>query len=246
MLVYYSESRPGRHDPLKDALRNGNLANQSARFVRCRLYVSHEPDRRFVGQYGVSRAPAWIVIHPDGTYHARVGAASPEEVAAFIGAATPPGAEPTRYSYLPTSTVESWYPSIQEAESIASNEKRPLLIVYTRMLSRDWDKLKPLLETLEVRRASSNFVRCHEDIAGPWSETLDSPFGKLRLPALVVQQAGLDAKIIEQPNSTRAIVELLRREKSHARQDSTPADVAEDAPSPSVTATEADTGHGGG
>ncbi len=245
MLVYYSESRPGRHDPLKDALRNGNLTDQSARFVRCRLYVSHEPDRRFVGQYGVSRAPAWIVIHPDGTYHAQMGAASPEEVAAFIGAATPPGTEPARYSYLPTSTVESWYSSIQEAESIARNEKRPLLIVYTRMLSRDWDKLKPFLETLEVRRASSNFVRCHEDIAGPWSETVDSRFGNLRLPALVVQQTGVDAEIIEQPNSARAIVELLRREKSHARQDSASADGAEDAPPAKLTTTVDDTAHGG-
>lgn len=245
MLVYYSESRPGRHDPLKDALSNGNLADESSRFVRCRLYVSHEPDRRFVGQYGVSRAPAWIVIHPDGTYHAQMGAATSEQVAAFISGAIPPGTEPARYPYLPNSTVESWYSSIQEAESIASNEKRPLLIVYTRTLSRDWDKLEPLLDTLEVRRASSNFVRCHENIAGPWSETVDSPFGKLRLPALVVQQAGVDAEIIEQPNSARAIVELLRRDKSHARQDSAPADVADEAPPAKMTTTEDSTAHGG-
>lgn len=210
-LVYYSEARPGRHDPLKDALRDPELAAASSHFVRCRLYVSHEPDRRFVGQYGVTRAPAWIVIHPDGTYHSRMGAVASADIAAFIRESQPPGEAPAAYGYLVSARNRPSYSDLSAAEEVAVKEQRPLLVIYTRLMSRDWAKLEPLMNSMEVRRAGTGIVQCRMDIGSPWSETADTKFGPLRLPALVMQHPDGSSAQLEQPNSARSIVELLRR-----------------------------------
>lgn len=216
LLVYYSESRPGTHDPLRDALRNPELSRGCTRFVRCRLYVSHEPDRRFVGQYGVSRAPAWIIIHPDGTYHSRTGAVSVEEVLSFIQEAQPPGQPPQGYAFLPARSGAGWPTDLPAAEAEAEREGCPLVVLYTRLLSRDWSKLEPLLDTTEVRRALSGHARCRVDIAGPWTEEAETPFGRLRLPAMIVRRVDGTSEVIERPNSARAIVQLVRREANAA------------------------------
>lgn len=231
MLVYYSESRPGRGDPLQDVLRDSQVSGACSRYVRCRLYVSHEPDRRFVGQYGVTRAPAWIVIHADGSYHSRVGAAVPAEIVAFLENANPPGETPGHYAYLPSPAAIVWHTSWPAAKAASEQEQRPILAVYTRILSRDWAKLGPLIDSLEVRRAREPFVHCRMDVADPWSQHADTPFGRIRLPALVVQRWDGTHEVLEQPNSPKAMVELLRRGTSPAEnpenQDSVQAGVME-------------------
>lgn len=225
LLVYYSEARPGRGDALQEALRNRELAAKTGPYVRCRLYVSHEPDRRFVGQYGVNRAPAWIVIHEDGTYHSRMGAASPDEVVAFLDQANAPGDPPIPYSYLPSPTVTSWLTDWTQAEEVAERERRPILAVYTRWLSRDWTKLDAIMDSVEVRRAGEGFVRCRIAVGDPWREQEETRFGRIELPALVAQRRDGAFEIFEHPNSAQAVVEFLRRGAVGAEAQNAPEEV---------------------
>ncbi len=74
LLIRYVEPKPGRPDALDGVFAGEAVSQRLGDYVCCRLYKSYEPDRRYVGQYGVQRAPAVIVVHPNQTYHASVGA----------------------------------------------------------------------------------------------------------------------------------------------------------------------------
>lgn len=211
MLIFYRAVDQGLPDPTFDALRSASLKHQTAQYVRCSLYRSYEPDRRYVAQYGVERAPALIVVHHDGTYHALTGVTSAAKISEFLAAAQPPGAVPVLNPHIPRETNYVWHSSFESAEAAAQKTGQSILIVFDRWWSRDRRKLNKLLEHREVYSRFVGMVHCR-----PWSmlgngDKAISRFGVANVPALVIVHPDGSHRVLELPTSYEAIVRFADR-----------------------------------
>lgn len=206
MFIFYQDNRPGVDGPTEEALRTAAVKQSLGGFVLCRLLKSYEPDRRYAAQFGVDRAPAIVVVHQDGTYHARTGPMSAADIEAFLSSAKPPGAMPAVNPYIPRRPRYTWLRSIEAAKEAAIRTGRPILVVYHRSFSGDWQGLDKLLQRREVYRRFSPMVHCRVGIANPWAVATITRFGALKLPAMVVVRDDGTYCILELPTSYEAVV----------------------------------------
>ncbi|MBI4718057.1 MAG: hypothetical protein HY763_09655 [Planctomycetes bacterium] len=209
MLVYYHQPRPGERDPLELLLKDRNLRRKFKEYVRCRLYHAYEPDRRYAAQFGVQFAPSWIVVHPDGTYHALTRTASADELKGFLERAVPPGQPPRLNPHIPRKARYAWHKDLGAAQAAAQRSGRPLLIVYHRALTRDWRKLTDLLERHEVYSRVADMVHCRVTALNPWARAYISGYGVLQLPALVVVRPDGGYRALEQPTSLEVMARFV-------------------------------------
>ena len=211
MLIFFRAVDQDRPDPTFDALRSAPLKQQTAQYVLCSLYRSYEPDRRYAAQYGVERAPALIVVHRDGTYHALKGATSEVQISEFLAAAQPPGAAPVLNPHIPRDINYVWHSSLESAEAAAQKTGQSILIVFDRWWSRDRRKLEKLLEHREVYSRFAGMVHCRPgSILGLDGQSM-ARFGVMNLPALVVVHPDGSHQVLELPTSYEAIVRFADR-----------------------------------
>lgn len=206
MLVFYRTTDVGEFDTMNDALQSSTVKTRTANYVRCCLFQSYEPDRRYVAQYGVERAPALILVHSDGTFHAQSGPQSAEQIARFVDEARPPGASPVLNPYVPRSAVYTWHDSLPSAEQVASRTGQSVLIVLDRWMSRDWLKLGPMLESREVHSRFADWVHCRPN-GSLWGGVgaAQRRFGVVNLPAIVLAHPDGSYQVLELPTSTESI-----------------------------------------
>lgn len=224
MLILYKDERPGADDSLEQIIETAPVEGRTRRYVRCMLFKSYEPDRRYVAQFGVERAPALIVIHPDGTYHARSGAMSTSDVLAFLAQAAPPGRRPLLNPHIPRKADYRWLTSFDEAEPIAGRTHRPILAVFYRTLSRDWSRLEPMLERHEVYSRLAPMVHCRLGLMSLSSAAYITRFGALKLPAIVIAHPDGTFDVLELPTSYEAIVRFVDASQApHGQSDARPA-----------------------
>lgn len=211
MLIFFRAVDQGRPDPTFDALRSAPLKQQTARYVRCSLYRSYEPDRRYVAQYGVERPPALIVVHGDGTYHARMGLTSEAQISEFLAAAQSPGAAPVLNPHIPRETNYAWHSSLESAEAAARKTGQSILIVLDRWWSRERRKLEKLLEHREVYGRFARMVHCRPgSILGLGDQSM-ARFSVKNLPALVIVHKDGSHHVLELPTSYEAVVRFADR-----------------------------------
>lgn len=216
MLIFFRSVDQGRPDPMFEALRSAPLKQQTAQYVRCSLYRSYEPDRRYAAQYGVERAPALIVVHRDGTYHALEGVASAEKISEFLAAAQPPGAVPDLNPHIPRETNYAWHSSLESAEAAAQKAGQSILVVFDRWWSRDRRKLEKLLERREVHSRFTGMVHCRpRSILGNGDESM-ARFGIVNVPALVIVRPDGTSHVLELPTCYEAIVRFADRARPTA------------------------------
>ncbi len=209
MLILYKDTRPGADNSLERVLESAPVEGRTRRYVRCILFRSYEPDRRYVAQFGVERAPALVVIHPDGTYHARSGAMSASDVMAFLAQAAPPGRRPLLNPHIPREADYRWLTSLDAAESIAGRTDRPILAVFYRTLSRDWSRLEPMLDRHEVYSRLAPMVHCRIGLMRLSSAAYITRFGALKLPAMVIAHPDGTYDVLELPTSYEAIARFV-------------------------------------
>lgn len=209
LLIVFKNNRKGAPDSVEAVLRSERFADFSDRCVCCVLQRSYEPDRRYVAQFGVRRAPALIVVHTDGTYHARSGALSAQEVKEFLAQAKPPGAKPRINPLIPREPRYAWYDTLAEAKTVASKTNRSMLIVYHRALTDDWPRLEKLLRRREVFVRVGDMVHGRVATVNLWSDKQETPFGTLRLPCIVIVLADGTYESLERPTSYERIVRFL-------------------------------------
>lgn len=210
LLVFYRTTNVGVADPMHDAVQAGLSDAKTVDRVRCFVFASHEPDRRFVRQYGVQRAPALIVIHPDGTFHAAEGPRSTEQVTQFLDSAQPPGATPTQDALLPCEVTYDWHHSFESAQSASANSGQSIFVALDRWMTRDWSKLGPMVECRDVHSRVADMVHCRPN-AGLWSgvDATCQRFGVANLPAVVVVRPDGSRQTLELPASSDAIARFL-------------------------------------
>ncbi len=207
LLILYRDARhTADDDVVGDALKSQPLAAATSGYVRCMLFRPHEPDRRYVAQYGVDRAPALIVVHGDGTYHARSGAMSSEEIAAFLDQSQPPGARPTSNPHIVRQTHYRWHDTIDEAEAVATQADQPMLVVFHRRFSRDWERMTALLAPHEVYSRLAELVPAKVALHGLFTEAYITRFGALKLPAMAIAHPDGRYFVLELPASSEAVV----------------------------------------
>jgi len=210
MVVFYRTTNVGEHDAMNDALESSAVKSHTEGYVRCCVFQSFEPDRRFMRQYGVNRAPALVLVHPDGTYHAHAGPQSAEQIAQFLETATPPGATPVADPLLPREVTYSWQSSLGEAESAAARTGQSVFVVLDRWLTRDWFRLEPMLDSRDVHSRVADMIHCRPN-AGLWSgvDAAQKRFAVANLPALVVLRPDGSFQTLELPTSSDAIARFL-------------------------------------
>ena len=229
LLILYKDTRTGADTSLEKALAGSPVKEMIRGHVRCRLFKSYEPDRRYVAQYGVDRAPALILVHRDGTYHARSGRTSTAKLTAFLASARPPGARPVINPHIPRRPRYDWHGSVEEAQQIARLTGRPLLVIFYRTLSRDWQELNKLLSRHEVYRRFADMVPCRVGLTSFSADAYITQFGALKLPAIVIADSDGSRHVLELPRTYEAVVRFA---DSARRQRHTPSSASTETAEP--------------
>jgi hypothetical protein len=210
IFIHYTDAEPARPDPMAGILQTPAVRERINSLVPCRLYKEHEADRRYMAQFGLERAPSLVILHPDGTFHARAGDCVADDVLAFLNQAVPPGRTPVLNPLIPRRVGDFWYESLSAAEHDARISGKPLLVVYYRSFSRDWSRLEPLLDDELVVARLGAIVPCRIAVGGWFPEAHVSPFGAVHLPTVVLADAATrQANILEKPQSADSIARLL-------------------------------------
>ena len=187
LLVFYKDSLDPGSSQTQDLLETAEVRPLLEGMVRCMLTSEFPPYRRYVAQYGVMQSPALILIHPDGTYHARSGVMQPEEIHDFFANAKPPGARPILSPQIPRTIDYQWQGVYEDAVALAAKQNRGLLIVYKWWLSPESnDLLAVLLNRPEVARHFTETVNCLLDLAYLPNRTHVRKYGVTEVPALIL------------------------------------------------------------
>lgn len=211
LLLFYKSGQEDMDTRIQRALDDPQLKITTMNYIRCILFHSYEPDRRYVAQFGVQRAPALILIHPDGTYHATEGSMHQEQIAQFLTLSIPPGTLSKFNPYLPRVTEYLWHDSLETAIIKAQKIGKPLFIIYERTLSNDRKKLQKLLARREVFHRIAPMVHTRISITGIFTNSYISPFGVLQLPSIVIAQPGGSFWVLELPTTYESVVRFTDR-----------------------------------
>jgi len=200
-LYFKAGDKPGKN-PAYRALRSPRVSARLSGYVHGTLARPHEPDRRYAAQFGVERAPALILVHTDGTYHALTGILNADTLAAFVDGADPPGAIPTYNPLIPRAHRYRWIDDLGVARSRCVQFDRPMMVAYARRLTGDWGKLSDMLDTHEVWIRAAGLIHCRQLLIPRFQDTFISPWGPIRLPALLVVLPDGRHDVLELPDSS--------------------------------------------
>ncbi|HRX83399.1 MAG TPA: hypothetical protein P5572_00105 [Phycisphaerae bacterium] len=213
LLIFYRDHLDLSSADLDDMLESPALAPALKNYVLCSLVAAYAPNRRYVAQFGVTTPPALIVVHPDGTYHAKTDSFTPEAITAFLASAKAPGAKPTRDISVPRPTdfllhAEGVY---ERAVEKADRLNRDLLIVYKWWLDDESTKLLARLSRPEVAVRCANTVTCILDWDYVPNRKYVAKYGVTRYPAIIVVHRDDTADVLEGPASVERIIGFLSR-----------------------------------
>lgn len=211
LLLFYKSGQEDMDSRIQRALDDPQLKTAAMNPIRCVLFHSYEPNRRYVAQFGVQRAPALILVHPDGTYHATEGSMQREQIAQFLTLAIPPGTQPKFNPYLPRVPEYFWHDTMDTAIAHAKKIEKPLFIIYERTFSGDWKKLQKLLTRREVFHRIAPMVHTRISVPGLFTDSYHSPFGVLQLPAIVIAKPGGSFCVLELPTTYESVVRFTDR-----------------------------------
>ncbi len=211
LMIYYKHVTADHDDPMYEALKAPAVKRQTREYVRCVLSPSYEPDRRYVAQYGVERAPALIVIHRDGTYHAGTGVMTESQIVQFLNDAVGPGSKPAINPYILREPDYAWHRSLEAAEEEARETGRSILIVLDRWPSRDWRRLKVMLARREVYSRVADMVHCRPGSMVTSAGGCAARFGVANLPAIVVVRPDGSHSNLELPTGYESIARFVDR-----------------------------------
>jgi len=211
ILVVYRDGRDKVDRPFLKALRKVERPEHLQYAIRCTIYRPFEPDRRYAAQFGVERSPGLIVVHADGTHHAVAGPLSESQIADFLSGARPPGESRERNALVPRSIRYEWHDTLGGAEAKAGETSKPILIVLYRLFTTDWQRLSSLLEKPEVFRVARDMVHCRVGVWNPMAKAYTGRWGKVNLPAIVVERPDGSHAVLEMPTGNEAIARFIDR-----------------------------------
>lgn len=204
LLIAFEDAKAKRDDRLTVRMNDPRLRAFMEGHVRCALLSTDEPDRRFVQQYGIRRAPALILAHTDGTYHATDRPGSVDAMIAFLQSATPPGERPVLNPLIPRRDAVDWHSDLESARQESLRTGRLLFVAYERVGITDPVRWRQLLADGDVARGTADMVHARIGTLR-WGGAVETPYGTIRPPALVVADAEGASRVIESPVSAEAV-----------------------------------------
>lgn len=211
LLVYYRDTRRTANRDLHRAVHSTEFKRHLEGYVCCELYSDIERDRRFVEQYGVREAPALIVVHRDGTYHALERPASMEGMISFLEGATPPGLTSVPNPQLARMPTFHWAGSIAAAERQSRERDVPALILLTRAWAPATYDLMSWIERHHVYARIHSWVLCRVDEVNPLNLQANNRFGVSQFPAVVILLPDGTHYVLERPGSADDVARFLDR-----------------------------------
>ncbi len=211
LALCFTDSKFAAEDESLLALRDEKVESRLSGYVHATLVKSHEPDRRYAEQFGITRAPSLILVHRDGTFHTYTGAITPDALVTFIDESVPPGAVAVRNPLIPRNCECDWLTDLGAATAKSRETQTPMLVAYERRLTGDWGRLSRILATREVGIRVVDLVHCRVRLLPNTGAAFITPFGALRLPALVVVQPDGSYHTIETPSSSEEVARDLDR-----------------------------------
>jgi len=187
LLLFYKDHLDAQSGQMQDVLASPAVRPLIADKIRCVLVTDFALNQRYMAQYGVDSAPALVVVHPDGTCHARSGLLTAEQARDFLSGAVGPGSTPkTTLQVLPVPDYH-WHGSYEHAVALAERQNRPLLILYKWWLSADsTELLRNRLSRPRVRRHFSKMVHCLLDWDYVPNRAHVGKYGVSKVPSLIV------------------------------------------------------------
>lgn len=213
LLIVYRDHLDLSSADLEDALGAPILTNPLKNYVLCSLVSAYAPNRKYVAQYGVTTPPALMVVHPDGTYHAKTEGFSSEAILAFLNSAKAPGERPARDITVPRPTdfllhAEGVY---ERAVEKGRRLNRELLIIYKWWLDDESTKLLARMSRPEIAMRCANVVTCILDWDYIPNRKHVARYGVTRYPALIVVHRNGAADVLEGPATVERITAFLSR-----------------------------------
>lgn len=188
ILVFYRDHLDVKSSTVQDWLSSPALSSDLHRFVLCSLVSAYDPNRRYIGQYGVMAAPALVVVHPDGTYHALTEIGGVDAIAAFLRSAKAPGNQPNVDIAVtrPTDYLMRAEGTYEKAIDQARRQNRKLLIVYKWWLNADSTELIARMQRPEVASRCTETVNCVLDWDYVPNRAAVARYGVRKFPAIIV------------------------------------------------------------
>lgn len=232
VLFLFTNHDRTKPDALRDHLKDPTQRGAASAYIPALLFKRNESDRRYADQFGVQRAPAIIVVHPDGSYHSTQGVLSTEKATEFLTQAVPPGTAPKLNPHIARRLGYYWHRDWATAKKAAEDNQREMFVVLERWMSRDWDILEPMIERREVYSRVAHMVHCRPGTAWNSAGAVATQLGVQNFPAIVIVPVSGDPRILELPTSYEAIVRF-------ADQKAEPPPAAADKPEAAAEAPEA-------
>jgi hypothetical protein len=208
MLLFYRHPERERNRSLEHSLQWREVREATEGWVKCRVFRVHEPDRRFMAQYGVERAPSLVVVLPDGSFRVRYGQGTAADILAFVMGEAPTLEAPRRSAFVPHEIEYRWETDYDAALRMSEQTGRPLLVALYRPFHGQWASLAHLLERPEVFRRVGDFVHYRNGMFGPPQRVIRS-LGVARFPAVAVIEPGQTPRCLEVPLSLETLVEFV-------------------------------------
>jgi hypothetical protein len=186
MLLFYKDHLDPNSGKMLETLELPSIKPLTATAIRVMLVKDFPPNQRYLAQYDVSSAPALVLVHPDGTYHAREGLMTVQQTRDFLTGSKPPGAQPKTDVQSPSVPDYAWMGSYEDAQKAASRQNRRMLVLYKWWLSPESTELINRLSNARARQALGDMVHCMLD----WDYMPNRPFvaryGVTKVPALII------------------------------------------------------------
>jgi hypothetical protein len=198
---------------LDEAVKSPALAPVLKNYVLCSLVSAYAPNRKYLAQFGVTAPPAVVVLHTDGTYHAKTEDLTPAAIREFVASAQAPGRTPRRDISVPRATdflihAEGVYDNAAEK---AQRLNRDLLIVYKWWLDEDSTKLIARMSRPEVAARCTRTVNCVLDWDYVPNRKVAARYGVRDYPAIIVVRRDGRSEVLEGLVGIERIVAFLNR-----------------------------------
>ncbi len=209
MLILYKHPEHKRNQAVVSVLADEEIESATEKMVKCVLYSDYEPNRRYLEQFRVRRTPALVIVYPEGTYRSAQGIVSVEAVRAFFEQAGGERRIPANKMHLPRSEPYRWLDDFDEAQTLARNSGKPLLLVLYHWLPGEWGKIRTMLESPSVYTRCQEMVHCKLSTVSQQCRELADELGVTDTPAVIIFETDGTYRIYQQPTGERGLVKFL-------------------------------------
>ena len=213
MLICYSSSGAARSNLMLEAAEDKAVMQATDGFIRCKLFRTHEPDRRYMAQFGVDRGPAAVVVYEDGTYRAHTGLLSAGALLTFLDSEDGPRNNPMVSRHIHRQPDFAWHKQLESAQDASRQTGRAMLVVYHDWLGRDWSYLESMLGRHEVYSQVAGMVHCRRRVMWRSAKEEMAQWGVTSLPAVVIVSADGTHHTLEAPDAYETVARFVRRSR---------------------------------